>query len=511
MRLRSSRSSCVLDTLFSMRRRARVSLSILGFASLAGIAAACGTDDGATPNPCGDIGEVGCAEAGAPDSTAAPDTGVEAGAAGDAASDADAGETAPPSSCVDGGPPGTLDTSFGDNGIVMLKNQGGAASVALQPDGKIVVGGAIGSQTSALVRLLPDGKLDTSFGVGGLVESKLVPTYNTAFTAVAIQSDGKILAAGAVDLEVDKRSRDLTIARYLPNGTLDVTFGQGGFTATDFGSDDYSAEYPNSMVLLPDGRIVVAGHGGSPTDLVAARFKPDGSLDDTFGTNGRLRVDTRGRSDSPGMIVRTPNGGFVIAGTSLRPAPSTTGDMAAVAVTSNGLPDGTFANGGQTFVDWQASSTAQAVAVDPLGRLLVAGRVAPGDFAIARLSSGGAVDTSFGPNGLVRLDFGGRDDEVDWAGIRADGRLVVVGQSLSDQGVGTPDMGIAAARLGADGSLDMSFGSGGKFLVVPPPNVSYGVNAAVMDACSVVAVGGWIYRPGGAGIANAMGIVRIRL
>src|SRR5205823_5199649 len=136
----------------------------------------------------------------------------------------------------------------------------------------------------AVARYNADGSLDTTFGSGGTVTTNFGPgaTYDDA-DGVAIQSDGKIVVAGTCNR--GGSDNVFAVARYNADGSLDSTFGSGGTVTTDFGlggSDDSAY----AVALQPDGKIVAAGAtylGGVPGDFALARYNPDGTLDSTFG------------------------------------------------------------------------------------------------------------------------------------------------------------------------------------------------------------------------------------
>jgi uncharacterized delta-60 repeat protein len=222
---------------------------------------------------------------------------------------------------------GDLDTSFGSTGKVLtVFFDGSAASaVAIQSDGKIVVAG------SALVRYNADGTLDTTFGDQGKV---------TTFCcgALAIQPDGKIVGAGVSG--VSPGNVDFALVRYLPNGTLDTTFSGDGTVTTDFGNGRLDGAW--AIVLQPDGKIVVVGasrvEGDSASEDVAlARYLPNGSLDATFSGDGKVLTDLgSGEGDVATAVALQPDGKIVVAGFTHR------GDFALARYLSNGTLDTTF-------------------------------------------------------------------------------------------------------------------------------------------------------------------------
>ena len=219
---------------------------------------------------------------------------------------------------------GTLDNTFGVSGKVRTDFPGLAAvpsSVVIQPDGKIVVaGGAFPLFTFAgdfkVVRYNPNGSLDTSFGNGGIVTT-IFPQGSYAFD-VALQPDGKIIAAGTVFVDFDPgemSDTDFALARYNPDGTPDATFGNGGQVSTDFvGFEDDAF----SVLIQPDGKIVAVGSANDPAtfyDFAAARYLSNGTIDTTFGVAGKVRTDFGDQNfDRARSAALQPDGKIVAAG-----------------------------------------------------------------------------------------------------------------------------------------------------------------------------------------------------
>jgi uncharacterized delta-60 repeat protein len=213
-------------------------------------------------------------------------------------------------------PDGSLDTSFGNGGLVTTDFDGRADhgdTVAMQPDGKIVVGGSanIGSVYDfAVARYNSDGSLDASFGNGGLVTTDFFNSDDDGYS-VAIQTDDKIVLVGSADTG---GSRDFAVARYNPDGSLDTSFGNGGLVTTDFFELDDGC---TGVVIQPDGKIVVAGgtRTGGSKDFAVARYNPDGSLDASFGRGGLVTTDFFDFRAGGSDIALQPDGKIIVAGT----------------------------------------------------------------------------------------------------------------------------------------------------------------------------------------------------
>ncbi|TML99050.1 MAG: hypothetical protein E6G02_14550 [Actinobacteria bacterium] len=327
-------------------------------------------------------------------------------------------------------PNGSLDATFGTGGKVTTDFAGDddqAFAVALQPDGKIVAVGVAKTSRSrdfALARYNPNGSLDATFGTGGKVTTDFAGNDDTAF-AVVLQSDGKIVVAGGAKTS---RSQDFALARYNANGSLDATFGTGGKVTTDFAGNDDEA---HALVLQPDGKLVAAGQAESGyrgRDFALARYNPNGSLDATFGTGGKVTTDFAGNDDAAFGAVLQSDGKIVAAGGAKT---SRSEDFALARYNPNGTLDGTFGTGGKVTTDFNGDDDeAHALVLQPDGKLVAAGAAKLSrsqDFALARYSANGSLDATFGTGGKVTTDFAGNDDAAFALALQQDGKLVAAG------------------------------------------------------------------------------------
>jgi uncharacterized delta-60 repeat protein len=338
-------------------------------------------------------------------------------------------------------PDGSLDASFGSNGRVTTDFPGLAAvasSVLVQPDGKILVaGGAFPLFTSLgnfeLVRYNPDGSLDAGFGSGGIVTT-LFPHGSYAF-ALALQPDGKIVAAGTdyVDFSSDASSNtDFALARYNQDGSPDFDFGSGGQLSTDFEgfNDDVFA-----VLIRRDGRIVAVGSARDPLsdyDFAATRYLPNGQLDRSFGTRGKVRTDFGDDGfDRARSAVLQPDGRIVAAGFAI----TQNGVFANFAVAryrANGSLDASFSGNGLKQVSFDSCcQSANSVLLQGDGRIVLVGypnsESSDSDFLLARLNRGGSLDATFGDAGRVRTSFGDLNGGANGAALQPDGRIVAGG------------------------------------------------------------------------------------
>ena len=214
---------------------------------------------------------------------------------------------------------GTLDHNFGTNGIVTT-SIGGLSdigySVVIQPDSKIIVAGRSYNESThddiIVLRFNSDGNLDTGFGNEGIVIDNIEDKNDAALTTI-LQPDGKILAAGYTE----SASTDFIVLRYNTDGTLDNTFSVDGKTITDMGSVDRA----HSLVIQPDGKILVSGYAsnGDNDDLALVRYNNDGTLDLTFDEDGKVITDYNNLYNYGNAIALQPDGKIVVAGNTFTP------------------------------------------------------------------------------------------------------------------------------------------------------------------------------------------------
>ncbi len=269
---------------------------------------------------------------------------------------------------------GSLDTSFGSGGKVVTDagGLGGASSVDVLPSGKILVAGNAyaGGSDFALMRYNSDGSLDLSFGDDG----KVIEDVGSAAGCygMVVQPDGKILLAGYAG-RGQRQASSFCVARYSSNGRLDSSFGKDGLAKTQFsdGFDDAHA-----IALQPDGKIVLAGSADlnrAKTPVAVARYNKDGSLDTSFGDEGKVTLKLLGSRSQANAVAIQPNGKIILAG-------------------------------------W--------VLDEALGREV---------FAVAMLKSNGDLDTNFGSGGVVTNDLFGRGGEAQDVLLQRDGKIIVAG------------------------------------------------------------------------------------
>ena len=324
---------------------------------------------------------------------------------------------------------GSLDSTFGEGGIIttdITSNEDEAFAVAIQIDGKIVVAGAADTYARfALARYNTDGTLDQTFGTGGEVTTDFTSGHSDFARNVAIQADGKIVVGGPSN---DAGASEFALVRYNADGTLDASFGDGGKVTTGFHARDDDWD----LTIQTDGKIVAAGYGAGT--FAVARYRRDGTLDPAFGTGGQVsdiggaafgvavqpdgkivlggtsdskfalaRYDANGRIDrtfgkrglltsdvlawaAGARIVVQPDGKIVAAGGD-KPQPG----FAVARFNADGTLDPTFGTNGVITSDFGpdfSSTSSSQVAIEPEGNIVVAGTAtrsaSDSDFALAR-------------------------------------------------------------------------------------------------------------------------------
>ena len=285
-------------------------------------------------------------------------------------------------------PDGSLDTTFDGDGKVttaVLSSGDSASSVAIQTDGKIVVGGRSNSGSKvdfALVRYNPDGSLDTTFdGDGKVTTTILSSSTNEDGKSVAIQPDGKIVLGG---FSHNGSNYDFAVVRYNADGSLDTSFsGDGKLTTAVLSADDYAL----SVAILPDGKIVAAGgtHNSSNDDFALVRYNADGSLDTTFDGDGKVTTAVRSFDDIAYSLAIQPDEKIVVGGESSNGANY---DFAVVRYNTDGSLDTTFDGDGKvTTAVLSGNDSGYSIALQPDGKIVAAGISYNGsnnDFAIVR-------------------------------------------------------------------------------------------------------------------------------
>ncbi len=381
--------------------------------------------------------------------------------------------------------PGSLDVTFAGGKVTTAVGAGNdvGKSVAQQLDGKVVVAGFSYSGNDsdfAVARYLPNGQPDPSFG-GGNVTTDL-GSDNDKACGVVVQNDGRIVVAGYTG---SGEGVDFAVVRYNTNGTLDTTFGGTGKVITDMSG---SADFGAGVALQIDGKILVTGcaYNGSNDDFAVVRYNLNGTIDTTFGFNGKLTDDFGDTGDYAYCIAVQSDGKIIIAGESLR---VDNYDFAVVRYHSSGTSDSSFGNGGRVFTAiGDSDDAAKGVAVQSDGGIVAAGYAYSNDgadFAAVRYTATGALDGGFGSgDGKVTTTIGSGPDTGNGVVVQSDGRIVIAGESWNGS-----NWDFSLLRYRADGTLDTGFGNSGKVLTPIGTGNDRGLGIALQSDGSILVAG----------------------
>ena len=393
------------------------------------------------------------------------------------------------------GQPGTLDTTWAASsslgaGKVITPIASGAANdeayaVVLQPDGKVVLAGACTnaantSTSFCALRYNAIGSVDTSFGVGGSVATVVSNQGANAkdfANAAILQSDGKLVLAGRCYMgnsNANGLTYDFCAARYLANGALDSTFGNGGKVITSLGVQDHVA---TAIAMQPDGKLVLAGDCAVvaffETHFCAVRYLANGVLDTSFNGTGKVITSVSAKEDRVVGLAVLPDGKLVLGGTCF----STTSNrgFCALRYLANGTVDLTFGGSNTGKVSTPIGTVndrAGAMALQPDGKLILAGYcyVTNGfngenykNICALRYGSNGVDDLSFsGGKFILPAPVAGYNEAIAAISVQPDGKILMAGPCDNRDGFfgGVPDF--CSLRFNDDGALDNSFGGTGK-------------------------------------------------
>jgi uncharacterized delta-60 repeat protein len=306
------------------------------------------------------------------------------------------------------------------------------------------------------------GDLDSTFGNGGIVVTSITnaPYYDFP-RSIQVQPDGKIVVCGEIrvdDSDQNSSAVSFFLARFHPNGTLDNSFGTNGKIVASINSgDELVAE---EIALQPDGKIIAVGY--KDFNFAVNRYNSDGTLDASFGTGGKVVTQVGNLYSAANSVTVQPDGKIVVVGSgSLDPY---TDGFAVVRYNPNGSLDPSFGAGGKIITPFSNNyADAFAVMLQPDGKIVVAGISSNGgfsryDFTLARYNADGSLDSGFGAGGKVVHTFPNAEAYLTDAVLQPDGRIVVIGHLLSANPPAT-----VIVRYNANGSIDTGFAENGIF------------------------------------------------
>ncbi len=328
---------------------------------------------------------------------------------------------------------GSLDPGFGTNGVTVTDFGIGddeAYDLVVQPDGKIVVAGFSYNgavRNMAVARYLTDGSLDSDFSDDGYATFSL-GTGDTIGHSLAVQEDGKIIVAGSTE-ETDQ---DIAVIRLATDGNLDTTFGSNGHLIVSADGNEFASE----VEVTADGTIYLTGaksQGELPVATIIVRIDSDGVIDSTFGSDGLITVE-RAYSNNGYSLNINEDGTVLVAGSN-----SSNGGYAGslLQFSSDGSPDNDFGTNGEVSltVDESDVEIFDAIVLED-GRIVVAGYLHNGSYReplLAGLLANGMIDEEFGQDGIVHTDLG-YDGVAYGVAQRSDGSLLLTGYGITSSG-----------------------------------------------------------------------------
>jgi uncharacterized delta-60 repeat protein len=342
------------------------------------------------------------------------------------------------------------------------------------------------------------GALDPTFGSGGVVNVSVSSSLpGEQLTAIAIEPNGEILAAGGPS---PGNNGGFLLAIFQANGTLDPNFGAKGVVLTSFSNT--SNALARAMALEPNGQIVLAGYvtSGGANEFALARYNANGTLDTNFGMKGLVTTPVDG--DSLATSVAIDGSGRIIAAGTAGQVNNSTRNFALARYTGKGLLDSAFGTKGTVETNLGPNdASAMGLALEPAdGKIVAVGHSSAGTshFDVLRYNTNGTLDTSFNHTGEVLDNFpGDQGDDARAVAIQPDGKIVAAGV-IVDQSF-TAD--IAVARYNTDGSPDTTFNGTGKTTLNLGGNDAAG--AVVVQGNGKIVVAGNVGTPGGSPFLTA--------
>lgn len=361
---------------------------------------------------------------------------------------------------------GAVDKKFGVHGIHISSVSSGQDKgevVALKSNGRLIAAGVadeFNKKDVGVIQIMPDGHIDPKFGRKGRA---VVALGGQEFVyGVVITKDQKIVIGG---YSVRGSHADFYLLRLNVDGSVDTSFGKNGRVVTDFGGYD-ELHY---LVQDEQGRLIAAGFSKDKnhSNIIVARYTPQGELDPSFNQAGWVVSDFT-KMDRAFGVALSKTGQLVVTGAVRK---GSSDDCFVARYQPDGFLDSTFGQDGWRIVKLSArQDMCSSVAVMEDGRIVVAGFAKRAktwtDMAIARLLPTGDMDTTFGKGGDISFDVKGGHDVVHALGVRADGSILIAGdyQRFIGDFYRSHLRGMVMTRLTVEGKMDMSFGNQGWFL-----------------------------------------------
>jgi uncharacterized delta-60 repeat protein len=327
---------------------------------------------------------------------------------------------------------GIIDSTFGTNGkttIRFIEGNAFCTCMALQQDGKIVLGGYVQSffnhEDFAIARILPNGQLDNLEFYPGGQSTKDFTHQSDRINSLVVRPNGKILAIGSSSQ--DGTVYKYALAQYNYYGFIDATFGINGIVTTDFGGEHLA--YGTCSGLQNDGKVIVGGYAYNQQfqqDYSISRYNIDGSIDSSFGVFGKVILDF-GFPDNAAALAIQPDGKIIMAGNSL----TNSGDDTYILMgkfNRNGQLDSSFGINGKVIQRPDYNVAVNAIALKRDGNFDITGSIGS-DVILLQYKNTGILDSSFGVNGKTLNDWGNNYDKASGIAIQNDGKVVLAGAS----------------------------------------------------------------------------------
>ncbi len=325
---------------------------------------------------------------------------------------------------------GEIDSTFDFDGKILTQvgtSDADCIANAIQNDGKILAAGRCKNGNDyefAVVRYNVDGSLDSTFDFDGKVNTNFANSYD-AGQAVAIQNDGKIVVAGVAS---NGSNYDFALARYNINGSLDSSFDGDGKLITPIGQGD---DICNSVAIQNDGKIVVGGYSDYPVehDFVLVRYDSNGTLDNSFDTDGKVVINV-GNSHDNGLTLAIQNDGKILLAGASANLPT---DIAVVRCNTDGSLDNTFDTDGKVTTSICGSDVAYSIAIQADNKILTGGSCFKGgnyDFELTRFNTNGSLDSTFDTDGKVLTNILTDSSDKGYSiALQSDGKIIISGYS----------------------------------------------------------------------------------
>ncbi len=379
---------------------------------------------------------------------------------------------------------GTLDMTFGINGLVRMditNSNDVLKAIRIQPDGKILVVGYTSdgiTDNICLARFNSDGTLDVGFGLNGITKTQLA--FTSIGSDIQIQSDGKICVAGHT---WSGSENVFVLTRYHPNGTPDMGFGNSGMITTTFPGKSAVAK---ALQIQNDGKIVLAGHAytldNDLDEFALARYTTNGVLDATFGSNGLVMTSLQPNSQNVVNSIKIDVDGKIVAGG------FSNSKMAVVRYNSNGDLDQSFGLNGVALAApaVTGNSIINELVISMDGSILGGGFSTDNfsDHTLVKFTPQGILDNAFGQNGISITSVSPFQDGISAIELLPDNKILASGNVFDDS-----IFKFSLARFDATGTLDPAFGNGGFVTLAIDSVFNYNTAMAVQSDGKIVTVG----------------------